>query len=117
MPNVKEEIKKLKDAGLKGIKIHPDFVRTFADDNKTAAVINAAAEQGMPVILHGGADRALPQVRRQAPQKSGGVIKYRGRGGGRFRFAGLFFHPHDLGGGDEPELAFRRDECLANQCL
>ena len=74
MPNIKEEIIKLKKAGLNGIKIHPDFVRTFADDNKIAKVINLATEQGMPVILHGGADPSFPDYVRCSPDIIAGLL-------------------------------------------
>ena len=67
MTDYKSEIKRIKAAGLRGIKMHPDFVRTFADDNKMADVINAATQEGLPVILHGGADASFQDYVRCTP--------------------------------------------------
>ena len=51
-----EELKRLKDNGIKGIKLHPDYQDTFFDDDKYAKIIDYAFSLGLIVITHSGVD-------------------------------------------------------------
>ena len=51
-----EELKRLKDNGIKGIKLHPDYQDTFFDDDKYAKIIDCAFSLGLIVITHSGID-------------------------------------------------------------
>ena len=68
-PECKDEIKRIKENGLKGIKIHPDFVRYFADDNQMVYAVKCAAEEGLPVLLHGGVDVSFPEYVHCTPER------------------------------------------------
>ena len=54
------EFGKLRDAGIKGIKIHPDYQGTFANARKMWEIYDYAQGCGMIVIFHGGLDIGLP---------------------------------------------------------
>lgn len=51
-----EELRRLKDNGIKGIKLHPDYQNTFFDDDKYARIIDYAFSLGLIVITHSGVD-------------------------------------------------------------
>lgn len=51
-----KEIIRLKENGIKGIKLHPPYQDTFIDDIKYVNIIDKAFEHGLIVILHAGID-------------------------------------------------------------
>jgi len=51
-PNWKEELKRLADNGVKGIKLHPGFQRAYMDDPAYLAIMESAAELGLIVLAH-----------------------------------------------------------------
>ena len=65
----KEELKRLKDNGIKGIKIHPDYQDTFIDDIKYINIIDYAFELGLIVIIHSGIDYGSTEVIRATPDR------------------------------------------------
>lgn len=68
-PDCKGEIKRIKENGLKGIKIHPDFVRHFVDDKEMVNAVRCTAEEGLPILLHGGVDVSFPEYVRCTPER------------------------------------------------
>jgi hypothetical protein len=58
--NYKEELRQIKEAGLKGIKLHPDFQQSFVDEIETVRVVDYALELGLIVSLHAGFDPSMP---------------------------------------------------------
>lgn len=58
--NYKDELKRLKNNNIKGIKIHPDYQNTFFDDIKYINIIDYAFELGLMVIIHAGVDIGYP---------------------------------------------------------
>lgn len=52
----KEELKKLHDAGIKGIKLHPAYQNVDLDDIRMLRIIDAASELGLIVLIHAGMD-------------------------------------------------------------
>jgi len=59
--NVCDKIKKIKDYGFKGVKLHPLFQHTDISDRKNENIIYAANEQGLWVTIHAGFDINYPQ--------------------------------------------------------
>lgn len=68
------ELERIKSAGLKGIKLHPDFQGVFIDDPKTVAVMRAAADMGLLITIHGGMDVSYPSLHRSTPKRLAGVM-------------------------------------------
>lgn len=54
--NYKQELKRLKDHGILGIKIHPAYQNTDIDDIKMMRIIDCACELGLIIITHAGID-------------------------------------------------------------
>lgn len=52
------EIERLHEAGVKGIKMHPEYQNFFIDDEATFPIYRKCAELGMHVLLHCGGDVA-----------------------------------------------------------
>lgn len=58
--NKEAEIIKLAKAGIKGIKVHPDYQDTFANDSKMNEIYDLAQAHGLTVLFHAGVDIGLP---------------------------------------------------------
>lgn len=52
--NFEQELERIKAAGLKGIKLHPDFQKFPADTEKMDPIYKKIAELKLPVIFHAG---------------------------------------------------------------
>jgi len=57
------EIARMSLLGLKGFKMHPEYQRFEPDDPGLDPIWKAAAERGMIVLFHAGADICFPSVR------------------------------------------------------
>lgn len=68
------ELERIKKAGLKGIKLHPDFQRLFIDDPETVAVMRAAADMGLLITIHSGMDVSFPELHRCTPKRLAKVL-------------------------------------------
>jgi len=64
----REELSRVKNFGLKGIKIHPVYQDTDIDDAKFLRILDRAAELDLIVVAHAGADIGFPGVVRCSPQ-------------------------------------------------
>jgi predicted TIM-barrel fold metal-dependent hydrolase len=67
MPAGQAYIKKLKDKGFIGIKLHPDYQGFYADDWRMYPLYEALQELQMPVLFHAGLDRGLSPPFRAMP--------------------------------------------------
>ncbi|MBQ2766459.1 MAG: amidohydrolase family protein [Clostridia bacterium] len=55
------ELDRLQAAGIRGIKIHPDYVGIEVDDPRFSPIFAGCAERGMFVITHAGFDPISPK--------------------------------------------------------
>lgn len=67
------QIKWLKEAGIKGIKFHPDFQQFFIDDEKALNLYEKLAKDFI-VIFHVGDDNAPHKVHYSSPQRLNKVL-------------------------------------------
>ena len=72
--NYREELSRVKNRGLKGIKIHPVYQGTNLDDVKFLRIIDRAAELGLIVVTHAGFDIGFPGMVRCSPQMAKKVV-------------------------------------------
>ncbi|MBR4152903.1 MAG: amidohydrolase family protein [Selenomonadaceae bacterium] len=72
--NYREELSRIKNYGLKGIKIHPVYQDTNLDDAKFLRIMYRAAELDLIVVTHAGLDIGFPGVVRCSPQMAKKVI-------------------------------------------
>lgn len=70
----KEELARLKSAGIKGIKLHPDFQGLFLDDEEMVKTMEYAAELGLIILIHCGMDPSFPDVHRSTPKRLANIL-------------------------------------------
>lgn len=71
---VEEKLLKIRDMGLRGIKLHPDYQKTYVDDPKMVRIIRVAAELGLVVMLHAGIDIGLPDPVHCTPSRTANML-------------------------------------------
>ena len=64
-----EELIRLKENGIKGIKFHPDYQDTFFDDDKFVRIIDKAFELGLMVVTHSGIDYGSDKEIKATPKR------------------------------------------------
>ncbi len=65
--NIPEKMRFLKENGLKGVKIHPDYQDTFINDQAYIDIINEAKNHDMIVVTHAGIDNGFPNSTVKCP--------------------------------------------------
>lgn len=70
----KKELKHIKELGLKGIKIHPDYQGVMIDDVRFMNIIEYASELGLIIVTHAGIDIGLPEPVHCPPDKMRKVL-------------------------------------------
>ena len=73
--NYREELGRVKNFGLKGIKIHPVYQDINLDDKKYLRIIYRAAELDLIVVTHAGLDIGFPDVVRCSPEMARRVVE------------------------------------------
>ena len=68
-PYWKDEIKVLAQAGIKGIKFHPDYQNFFVDEPRLIKISEKIFEAGLIILFHAGIDIGLPKPYHCTPQK------------------------------------------------
>lgn len=58
--NYKRELRIIKEMGLRGIKLHPDYQNTYFDDIKYRRILDYASELGLITVVHAGVDIGFP---------------------------------------------------------
>ena len=54
------ELKRLADAGIKGVKFHPEYQGFYVDDPRMLPIYRLIDELGLAVVFHAGADIGVP---------------------------------------------------------
>lgn len=70
----KGKLKTIKEMGLPGIKLHPDYQGVMIDDVRYMNIIEYADELGLIVLTHAGVDSGLPDPIHCPPDKMRKVI-------------------------------------------
>ena len=70
MPDVRAAMRRVREAGILGIKIHPEYQDTFIDDDAYYRLLSAAKEEGLIAVMHAGVDEAYRdrECRASAPR-------------------------------------------------
>lgn len=55
-PNALEELERIKAAGLKGVKFHPEYQNFFVDDEKMKPIYRKISSLGLVALFHAGHD-------------------------------------------------------------
>lgn len=75
-PNALEELERLQAAGIKGIKLHPEYQQFYADDEKMKPIYQAISRLGMVVLFHAGHDFGFPPPYHAMPDHLLGAMKW-----------------------------------------
>ena len=59
-PQWKDELDRLADAGIKGIKLHPDYQGFYVDADNLKPIYEHAIAKGLIIVFHAGIDIAFP---------------------------------------------------------
>ena len=54
--DIADKMKRIKECGFKGIKIHPDYQNTFIDDKGYIEILKCAKKYDLIVVTHSGVD-------------------------------------------------------------
>lgn len=68
-PDWKPELRRVKQAGLRGIKVHPIYQGVDFDDIRFLRIFAEAASLGLIVVTHAGYDIGFPGADRSAPRR------------------------------------------------
>lgn len=66
--NAKEEMRRIKKMGIKGIKLHPVYQNIDFDDIRTLRILEFAEENELITVTHAGLDVGFPGVERCIPK-------------------------------------------------
>ena len=71
----KEELARVRDLGLKGIKLHPQYQGTDFDDPRYLRILDRCGELGLVVLTHAGLDIGMPGKDNCAPEMVARVLE------------------------------------------
>ncbi len=89
VPQFRDEIRRLVEGGIRGVKMHPDHQSFWADDPAVFPLYEALAGSGLILALHAGGNINLPDPARGTPARLAAVIR---------KFPGLKIMAAHLGG-------------------
>jgi len=70
----KEKLETIKNRGLQGIKLHPDYQKTYVDEPKMIRMIQYAVELGLVVLIHAGLDIGFPNPIHCTPKRAANML-------------------------------------------
>lgn len=70
----KAELDRIKELGLPGIKLHPDYQKVMIDDPRYMRIMEYADSLGLMIMVHAGIDIGLPDPVHCPPDKAKKVI-------------------------------------------
>lgn len=70
----KAELNRIKELGLPGIKLHPDYQGVMIDDVRYMKIIEYANELDLVILVHAGIDIGLPEPVHCPPDKARKVL-------------------------------------------
>lgn len=76
LPSFRDEIKRLVDSGIRGIKMHPDIQAFYVDDKALFTMYESIAEAGLLLFLHAGKNIDLPDPAHCTPERLARVIDH-----------------------------------------
>lgn len=68
-------LRQIRDMGMKGIKIHPDYQGVFIDDIRYKRIVSYASELGLIVSTHAGFDPGYPECIHCTPRRALDLIR------------------------------------------
>ena len=75
-PDALEELDRLHDAGIKGIKFHPEYQGFYADDEKMKPIYQKISRLGLITLFHAGQDIGFLPPYHAMPEHLLGALKW-----------------------------------------
>lgn len=70
----REQLLRIREAGLPGIKLHPDYQGFFIDDHRLEPLYREVARLGLILVFHTGFDDSRPDLTRADPQRIANIL-------------------------------------------
>ncbi|MCD7742071.1 MAG: amidohydrolase family protein [Ruminococcus sp.] len=70
-----QELIRIKELGLHGVKLHPDFQQFMVEDPSLDELYDTITQLDLPLVLHAGLDYASPELLHCTPQGVANVLK------------------------------------------
>lgn len=74
-PEWKSELARLREAGVRGIKLHPVYQEVDFDDPRFLRILDRCAELGLAVLTHAGLDVGFPGVSHVSPEMIANALR------------------------------------------
>ncbi len=71
-----EELRRIKDLGLKGVKFHPEYQYFFVDDEKMKPIYKEIGRLGLITVFHAGHDYGFGEPFHCMPQNLANALKW-----------------------------------------
>lgn len=75
-PDALEELDRIYQAGLKGVKLHPEYQQFYADDEKMKPIYRKISQLGLITLFHAGQDIGFPPPYHGTPDQLLGALKW-----------------------------------------
>lgn len=75
-PDALEELERIAAAGLKGVKLHPEYQSFYADDPKMKPIYQKISQLGLITLFHAGQDYGFPPPYHAMPEHLLGALKW-----------------------------------------
>lgn len=70
----RRELEEIKQMGLAGIKLHPDYQRVYIDDERYMKIVDYASQLDLITVVHAGVDVGYPEPVHCTPKRSRKLI-------------------------------------------
>lgn len=75
-PDALEELERIKAAGIKGVKLHPEYQQFYADDAKMKPIYQKISQLGLITLFHAGQDYGFPPPYHAMPEHILNAVKW-----------------------------------------
>lgn len=75
-PEALEELERIADAGLKGVKFHPEYQHFYPDEEKMKPIYRKISQLGLISLFHAGQDLAFPPPYHATPEHMLGALRW-----------------------------------------
>lgn len=70
------ELERLKEAGIKGVKFHPEYQGFYADDERMKPIYRKISQLGLLTLFHAGQDIGFPPPYHAMPEHLKGALRW-----------------------------------------
>jgi predicted TIM-barrel fold metal-dependent hydrolase len=75
-PDAIEELERISQAGLKGVKLHPEYQGFYANDEKMKPIYRKISDLGLITLFHAGTDIGFPPPYHAMPEHILGALRW-----------------------------------------